>query len=226
MDRSRCCGRFVGTTYCQPVADAAIVQEGSPLHDLLLDVRQKASDNALVTDFVRVYTPVQATTVGFSVEGDQPAPFLSVLMRTQGTRLATFQDALLSLAAQSEQDFEVLVLAHRVEPEALTHLGELVSWETLRREGLRLFPSMVVEGLDHFPSGVEKASGNYVAILDDDDIVFGHSVEDVQGIIRLKSREGAEGTGGRGGCRKHEMGAGTIRVLERESPSMSMAGSL
>ena len=43
-----------------------------------------------------------------------PVPFVSVLMRTQGTRPATLQEALLSLAAQTDQDFEVLVLAHNV----------------------------------------------------------------------------------------------------------------
>ena len=43
---------------------------------------------------------------------------MTVLMRTQGTRPATLQEALLSLAAQTVQDFEVLLLAHNVPRES------------------------------------------------------------------------------------------------------------
>src|SRR6516165_4845723 len=42
------------------------------------------------------------------------APLLSVLMRTQHRRPATLEEALLSLAAQSCDDFELLLLAHDV----------------------------------------------------------------------------------------------------------------
>ena len=45
-------------------------------------------------------------------------PFLTVLVRTQGKRIEPLRDALLCLAAQSDQDFEVIVLDHDSEPDA------------------------------------------------------------------------------------------------------------
>ena len=105
-------------------ADSAVLQDGSPLHDLIFNVREQASNGAIVNEFVRAYAPL-STTQALDGDGTTPAPFLSVLMRTQGTRPATLQEALLSLAAQTVQDFEVLLLAHNVPRESLTHLRYL-----------------------------------------------------------------------------------------------------
>ena len=48
-------------------------------------------------------------------------PFLSVVMRTQGKRLESFKDALLCLASQTDQDFEVVVVEHakKISPKIL-----------------------------------------------------------------------------------------------------------
>ena len=52
----------------------------------------------------------------YSVMHQQTAsrPFGSVLVRTQGKRDEGLRETLLCLAAQSLQDFEVLILAHKV----------------------------------------------------------------------------------------------------------------
>ena len=106
-------------------SDAAVLQDGSPLHDLLLGVRQQASGAALINEFVRAYAPMSVAPERGAAGDATAPPFLSVLMRTQGTRPATLQEALLSLAAQTVQDFEVLVLAHNVPRDRLTHLRYL-----------------------------------------------------------------------------------------------------
>lgn len=97
-------------------------------------------------------------------------PFLTVLMRTQGTRSVSLKKALESLARQTLQDFELIILAHNVSGEARTRLdADLVSFdERLRRAasiinvegGLRAKPLNV---------GMAAAKGRYFAVLDDDD---------------------------------------------------------
>jgi len=158
--------------------DAAVLQEGAPLHDLLMGVRERSSSAAIVNEFVRAYAPLGATGGRPDIEGNEPAPFLSILMRTQGTRPTTLQEALLSLAAQTDQDFEVLLLAHMVPRDQLTHLQYLVdAYGSDFSARVRLIP---VDGGGRsrpLTVGVELARGNYICILDDDDVVFGHWLE-------------------------------------------------
>lgn len=110
--------------------------------------------------------------------GGKQRPFLSVVVRTQGLRSATLQDVLLCLTAQSCDDFEIIVLAHRVEAERLAgieavvdslapFIRQRVSIVEVEREG-RAAPLNV---------GFDRAAGDYVSILDDDDMVFAHWVE-------------------------------------------------
>jgi hypothetical protein len=104
-------------------------------------------------------------------------PFLSVLVRTQGRRPEALSDVLLCLAAQSCPDFEVLLLAHDLtaaETQALAAtvdalpatLGERVVVVPVEGGG-RARPLTVGTGL---------AAGEYLAVLDDDDLVLSHWV--------------------------------------------------
>ena len=51
---------------------------------------------------------------GESIDFADDAPFLSVVMRTQGKRTNALKEALLCLNAQTDQDFEVIVMASDV----------------------------------------------------------------------------------------------------------------
>ena len=113
---------------------------------------------------------------------EEPArggPFLSVLVRTQGRRAATLAETLLSLAGQSCQDFEVLLLAHDVGPDAMAALEGLVGGFHPSFAGrVRIVP---VEGggrVRPLNVGAEAAAGRYLAVLDDDDLAFGGWVAD------------------------------------------------
>jgi hypothetical protein len=155
---------------------AAPLEAGTPLHDLLAAVRGQAAEGAIVNEFVRVYSPLNRVKskpiTGHSI------PFLSVLMRTQGKRQETMQEALLALAAQTSQNFEILILAHGVprgELADLRYLADSFGEDFSRR--VRVIP---VDGGGRsrpLNAGIDLANGQYVAILDDDDIVFGHWVE-------------------------------------------------
>ena len=65
-------------------------------------------------------------------QGD--APFLSIVMRTVGNRVEAMREALLCLAAQDDDSFELLVMVHNPKPCLLytSGLGSRPSWARLR----------------------------------------------------------------------------------------------
>jgi hypothetical protein len=158
-------------------------------------LRQMADSAAFVTHFVRMYEPVQkepsraASVVvhdnGERVDGPAARPFLSVLLRTQGKRPGTLQESLLCLAAQSCDDFEVLVLLHNGTDGTASSLSEMVG-EFHPSFAQRVRVVEVYGGGRSRPlnEGALVARGRYLAMLDDDDLVFAHWVESF--------REGAE----------------------------------
>ena len=109
---------------------------------------------------------------------DVDRPFLSVLLRTQGRRLESFKDALLCLTSQTDQDFEIIVLEHDVTPADSQSVRKIL--ERLPPEFLsRLQLIEVVGGGRAKPLnlGLAASTGRYVAVYDDDDVLFANWVE-------------------------------------------------
>jgi glycosyltransferase involved in cell wall biosynthesis len=102
-----------------------------------------------------------------------PPPFLSVICRTQGRRPHPLAETLASLARQTDQDFELLLMAHKLDRDGLAALagalGAIPQNAAFRR---RVIP--VDGGTRTAPlnAGLDAASGAYLAILDDDDIAL------------------------------------------------------
>lgn len=116
-------------------------------------------------------------------------PFLSVLVRTQGTRPDCLREALTCLAAQACEDFEVLVLVH-AEADRLQDVQELLGQFHPSFVG-RVELVQVTGGNRGRPlnRGIEISRGSYLAFLDDDDHVTGDWVETFkQGQIRAPGR--------------------------------------
>lgn len=156
--------------------DAAALAPGTPLHRLLLDIRQHACEGAIVHQFVRAYAPREQ--IHDPIDAAVDAPFLSVLVRTQGNRRSTLTETLLSLAAQTVDDFEVLLLAHDMPGDGIAELKGLVA--TFDESFARRVRLIRVEGggrAHPLNIGVQQAKGTYVAALDDDDLAFAHWVE-------------------------------------------------
>ncbi|WP_353988423.1 glycosyltransferase family 2 protein [Ruicaihuangia caeni] len=110
---------------------------------------------------------------------DESSPFLTVVVRTQGKRLESLKDALLCLSAQTDQDFEVVLVAHNALPEGLEGVGSILERQPNGfRERVRLIE--VSGGTRSRPLnvGVEAANGRYLAFYDDDDLLFAHWVEE------------------------------------------------
>ncbi len=106
------------------------------------------------------------------------APFLSVLMRTQGKRKETLMEALLSLEAQSDADFEVILVIHRAtEADQAETLALLEELSPFMKQRVRHF--LLDTGTRSAPLNLalSKARGHYIAMLDDDDVVFENWIE-------------------------------------------------
>jgi hypothetical protein len=102
-------------------------------------------------------------------------------MRTQHARPATLEEALLSLAAQSCDDFEVVLLPHDVAEAGLVELEALV--EAFPPDFARRVRMIPVQGGGRsrpLNVGIKESRGRYVAILDDDDLAFAHWVSEFQ----------------------------------------------
>jgi glycosyltransferase involved in cell wall biosynthesis len=105
-------------------------------------------------------------------------PFLTALIRTRGRRIHTLRETLLCLNGQTDRDFEVLVVGHRLEANAIKDVERVLDDqpEDMRQrtrfirveDGNRVRPLNV---------GFAEARGRYTAILDDDDVPMGHWVE-------------------------------------------------
>ncbi len=144
-------------------------------------VRDRVEPHALTNQFVWALRATGPAVDEAPSTGDDATPFLSVVMRTQGRRPQELREALLCLAAQTVSDFEVLLIAHRVDAAGLEQVRALVEDQpTYLRERIRVLP--LEEGGRSAPLnfGLREARGDYVSIFDDDDIVFAHWVEQLQ----------------------------------------------
>lgn len=145
---------------------------------LMTWVRSQIDDHGFTSHFVRAYRP--GSTIRVPEASGKPAerPFLSVVMRTQGLRPDCLRDVLLSLAGQTDTDFEVLLVGHNLTPEAQNIVESLIQVTPVSlRQRIRLLNAENGTRATPLNVGFAAASGQYIAMLDDDDIVFGHWVE-------------------------------------------------
>jgi hypothetical protein len=103
---------------------------------------------------------------------DTARPFLTVITRTQGTRLLCLGEALTCVASQTLRDLELVVAAHRVAPEDLADVqacvAALPSWLRERTTVIEVERPGRSAPLN---DALDVARGRYVAVLDDDDLV-------------------------------------------------------
>ena len=156
------------------------VMAGSLLHTQLSEIRAIHDAHAKTDGFVRlcVTGPRQQRRVRSVAQNTENRPFLTVLTRTQGRRIHTLREVMTALAGQSDTDFEILLVGHRltVDRKAVVEQSIADSPKWLR-DKTRLI--LVEDGNRTRPLnvGFEEASGKYIAILDDDDMPMGHWVE-------------------------------------------------
>lgn len=160
----------------------AALSGNAPLHQLLARLRSRINHTDQVNQFVRAYLPGPqlGTSQGVPMLRDrEPArPFLTVLTRTQGRRIETLRETLLCLSAQTCQDFEVCVIGHDLDVERQLAVERVIAdLHKSIRDRVRLVRVHGGSRATPLNAGFENARGRYVAVLDDDDLVFGNWVE-------------------------------------------------
>ena len=111
----------------------------------------------------------------------QTEVFLTVVIRTLGNRNTGLIDCLLSLQAQTNQDFEVLLVGHNLNLTSKEEISKIISQFPVSFREKIIFLEM--EGgtrVSPLNLGLKNAAGRYLSVLDDDDIVFAHWVEEFQ----------------------------------------------
>lgn len=104
--------------------------------------------------------------------------FLSVIIRTQGKREDGLREALLCLQAQSCQDFEIILIGHKLEDSHAKVVNEILEDQSLEfRQKIRYYELNEGGRATPLNFGFAHSHGRYAAIFDDDDILFANWVE-------------------------------------------------
>nr|WP_255528063.1 glycosyltransferase family 2 protein [Plantibacter sp. VKM Ac-2885] len=145
-------------------------------------LRDGVEPNATVNQFVWACVAGPKVTAP-ACEQTIDGPKFTVLIRTQGRRVHELQEVFTCLAAQSDQDFEVVLVAHRVEDRSV--VDRLVDDTTT---GLKAKTRVVHADRGNRATllniGFAEARGRYVTVLDDDDLVLGHWIETFSALDR------------------------------------------
>ncbi|XVV03912.1 methyltransferase domain-containing protein [Actinosynnema sp. CA-248983] len=160
----------------QNVAGHPLFEPKANAGRFLSRMRSGADDFGTVNQFVRRYHR------GVPRRTEEPAaahPFLSVVVRTRGVRTHTLVDVLCCLGAQTDLDFEVLLVVHdSTKAEDVRRLVDTFEGNVTHRVrvvpcdgGTRSRPANV---------GLRAATGEYVVFLDDDDLVTADWVENIK----------------------------------------------
>lgn len=149
------------------------INENTELYQFIKQVNDLRNSNGLEKISAYRYTPYAGSSEL------KKLPFLSIILRSQGKRSLGLKEAFLSLRAQSCQDFEVIVIAHRASVEGKQIIKSIIESQpdSFRlkikylelNEGTRTTPINV---------GCANATGRYIAIYDDDDLLFDNWVEE------------------------------------------------
>ena len=133
--------------------------------------------NSEVSYFVRAYSPVDKPLT--DIKAAEKRPFLSVLTRTQGKRIQELSETILCLTGQTDIDFELLIVGHKLDEYQKTVVKGIIDSQPLwLREKIRLIEVGNGNRATPLNVGFSEAHGQYISILDDDDIVFDNWVEE------------------------------------------------
>ena len=115
-------------------------------------------------------------------------PFLSIVTRTTGNRPQELKEVLLCLSAQTCQDFEVLIMGHNLKSSVESSLKEVLDnvpfWI---RDKIRFIPVHGGNRSTPLNVGFADAFGDYITILDDDDLVFSNWVQTFKNLAQTSA---------------------------------------
>ena len=157
-----------------------LLSYSTAIGEYLNDLRSNADEFFDVYQHVRAYR-IAEPRLEVKVLHDQyieNIPFLSVITRTQGKRIRNLREVVLCLCSQTDQDFELVVVAHKVTATELDAIKSLLNELPGQvKQKAKLIQCDVGTRAAPLNAGFKMASGQYIAILDDDDYVFAHWIE-------------------------------------------------
>ncbi len=166
-------------------ADHTALSWSSPVAHAIRTWRESADPHGETIQFVRAYVPcdTEASPPTQAVPSDtttlNEASPLAVVMRTQGKRASHLRDALTCLAAQTIDNFEVLLMVHSDDAEpALGDVRALVAdFEPAFASRVSIVHVSGGRRARPLNAALERLKADYVAFLDDDDLVMANWAE-------------------------------------------------
>jgi hypothetical protein len=161
--------------------DHPAISRATTLRQFVKAVRALPDDHRDTYQFVRAYRFDAATRtepVPSATAPNEPQPFCSVLVRTQGGR-ASIDDALTCLAAQTDRDIEVIVAVHSDNVDVVASVeARIARYSAAFQRQIVVLPIPGGGRSAPLNAGLEAASGRYLAFLDDDDVVTANWIEE------------------------------------------------
>ena len=164
-------------------ADHPALSWPSPVAQAVRVWRNSADQHGETNQFIRAFAPCDLEPGDPKTPEIEFSASIAVVVRTQGKRASRLRDALTCLAGQTVDRFEVLLMVHTDDAEPV--VGEV---EALVSDFHPLFSSRVK--VIHVSGGrrarplnaaLDRLKAEYVAFLDDDDLVMAHWVESFVG---------------------------------------------
>ena len=143
------------------------------------NILSKGTNVSSYCDWVEKYTnKTFSQMLANKDESIEDEVFLSVVTRTQGKRPEALAETLLCLTAQTEMDFELLIIGHNLDEKQKELVENIIDNLPMElHDRTRLIEVKGGTRTTPLNVGFENAKGSYIAILDDDDIVFDNWVE-------------------------------------------------
>jgi len=147
--------------------------------NILNQIANTLATRPLLFDMFHHYFPKLARKLTPSRQTiSSDSPFLSVITRTRGIRPHTLRDTLMSLAGQSCQDFELIIVIYGNDTAILEAIRQFVAeFPFSLRQRIRVITCNRLGRASPLNEGIRHSKGDYIVVLDDDDIVFAHWVE-------------------------------------------------
>ncbi|MFJ1269146.1 class I SAM-dependent methyltransferase [Legionella lytica] len=174
----------------QFIEDNILLHEQPIFAQYINNIKEKIDPYHDTYQLVRAYLPAYLHEIDFSELFKEPPVenkvFLSIIIRTQGLRCSTLRDAILCLSAQSNQDFEIVLVGHKLSLPQQIKIEQIISEqsEDMKNKIRFLLINDAKGRAAPLNRAIKVAKGQYVSVLDDDDVVFSNWVENFQILAR------------------------------------------
>lgn len=168
-------------------ADAPALDPHTPLGSAVRAWRDSADEFGDTYQFIGLYrlggdraeAPAEGSTSELATADTQGEhrPFATVVVRTLGGR-STLEEALTSLAAQTFDDFEVLLIVNTNDAEAIARVDDVVAgFAASFADRVERIVCESTTRSGPLNLALDRARGRYLTFLDDDDVVLAHWME-------------------------------------------------